>query len=258
MKYAGMLLALALIGPAHATETDFNKVVSCMRSSVPPTLQADNFRIEATDKAGSTRVLEGTFFAKRDNDRMSVMLHISSPSTVAGASYLVREKKNRSEDDMYVFLPSVNRVRHVTGAFANGSLLGTDFSYAEVKQIANAFSGSSGKLEGADKIEGHTVDIITLKPPAVTKSPYSSVKAWIDQESCFVLKAEFNVGKYTRKRMTVPASSISRSGKYWYMSHLEMEDLKLGTHTVMRLSGVNSSKEIPAAYFNPATFHLGH
>lgn len=258
MKYAGLLLALVLAGSAQAADPAFQNVMSCMRSSVPPMLQADDFRIESTDKTGNTRVLEGKFYAQRNKNLMRIMLRISSPSTVAGASYLVIEKKNASEDDMYVFLPSVGRVRHVTGAFANSSLLGTDFSYAEIKQISNAFSGASGKLEGTDKIDDRDVSVITLKPQASKASAYSTVKAWVDQESCLVLKAEFNAGSNVRKRMTIPAGSIKPSGKYWYLTHIEMQDLKLGTHTVMQLSDVTSEKAIPVGYFNPATFHLGH
>lgn len=259
MKYLVMLLAITLMGTAaQAADSDFQKVVSCMRASVPPVLQAEHFMIEATDKTGKTRVLEGKFFAKRENDRMRVMLNISSPATVAGASYLVIENKDAIEDNMYVFLPTVNRVRHITGAFANGSLLGTDFSYAEIKQITNAFSGSTGKLIGTDKIDGREVSVITLQPPAAVKSPYSSVQAWVDQQSCYLLKAEFNVGKTVRKRLTVPAESIRQSGKFWYLSQLEMQDLKLGTRTVTRLDGVDSSRDIPSSLFDPATFHIGH
>ena len=257
MKYASLLLAITLIGPAQAADPDFQKVANCMRASVPPILRAENFQIDSTDKTGKTHSLDGKFFAQREKDRLRVMLHISGPATVAGASYLVIEKKDSDEDDMYVFLPSVNRVRHITGGFANGSLLGTDFSYAEVKQISNAFSGSDGKLDGTEKIDGRDTSVITFKPLAATKSPYSTVKSWVDQQSCLVLKAEFNVGSKVRKRLTVPADSIRQVGKYWHVSRLEMQDLKLGTHTLMTLGGIDSSKEIPSSYFNPASFHVG-
>lgn len=257
MKRIGMFLALAIAGQAQAADSDFQKIADCMRANVPPVLRADNFKIESTDKTGKTRSLEGKFFAQREKDRVRVMLHISEPANVAGASYLVLEKKGADEDDMYVFLPSVNRVRHITGGFANGSLLGTDFSYAEVKQISNAFSGADGKLEGTDKIEGRDVSVITLQPVAAAKSPYSSVKTWVDQQSCLVLKAEFNLGKSVRKRLTVPVEGIKQAGKFWHLSQLQMEDLKLGTHTVITLGGVDSSKEIPASYFSPTAFHVG-
>jgi hypothetical protein len=259
MKNAVLVLAaLVFSGAAQAGDAGFDKVMNCMRSSVPPMLQAENFQIESTDKAGATRSLQGKFYAKRDGEKLRVKLYITGPSSVAKASYLVIEKQATSEDDMYVFLPSVNRVRHVTGAFANGSLLGTDFSYAEVKEISNAFSGADGQLEGTDKLDGHDVNVISLKPLATQKSPYKSVKAWVDQKSCFVVKAEFNTGNTVRKRLTVPFDHIKQSGKYWYLSQIGMEDLVKGSRTVMYLDGVDSSKDIPSSNFNPATFHLGH
>jgi hypothetical protein len=257
MKYAVILLALTMMAPVQAADPEFLKTMSCMRASVPPLLRADNFQIESTDRSGVTRLLEGKFFAKREKDRLKVMLHITSPTNVAGASYLVLEGSDTQEDDMYVFLPTVNRVRHVTGSFANGALLGTDFSYAEVKQISNAFTGADGKSEGTDQIDGRKVNVISLEPLRTLRSPYSSVRAWVDQQSCFVLKAEFYVGSTIRKRMTTPGVSIRQSGKYWYQSELQMQDLKLGTHTTMKLQGVDSTKEIPASTFSPTAFHIG-
>lgn len=258
MKYSGMLLAVVLTLPAQAADQNFQKIINCMRASVPLTIRADNFEIEATDKAGATRVLKGKLFAKRDKDRMRVMLQISEPSHVAGASYLVLEQANTREDDMYVFLPSVHRVRHVTGAFANGSLLGTDFSYAEVKQISNAFSGAGGKLEGSDTIDGLAVDFITLNPAKAQNSPYSSVKAWVDRKSCLVLRADFYAGETLRKRLTVPVESLKQSGKYWYLSQMDMQDIKEGSHTTLRVGGVQSGKEISSNSFNPSTFYVGN
>ena len=258
MKYAAILLALTMIGPAQAADPEFQKIMGCMRASVPLLLRADNFQIESTDRSGMTRSLEGKFFAKRDKDRLKVMLRITSPTNVAGASYLVLEGTGTQEDNMYVFLPAVNRVRHVTGSFANGALLGTDFSYAEVKQISNAFTAADGKLEGKDKIEGREANVISLKPLPGLKSPYSSVKAWVDQQSCFVLKAEFYVGSSVRKRMTTPSDGIHQSGKYWYQSELQMEDLKLGTHTIIKLRGVDSTKQIPTSTFSTTSFYVGN
>lgn len=257
-KICMLLLPLALSFSAQAADPAYSKVMSCMRNSVPPVLQAENFRIESTDKAGLSRTLEGKFYAKRDGEKLRVKLYITAPSTVAKASYLVIEKQATGEDDMYVFLPSVNRTRHVTGAFANGSLLGTDFSYAEVKEISNAFSGADGKLVGSETLDGHDVDVISLKPIARQKSPYKSVKAWVDQKSCFVVKAEFSTATAVRKRLTVPFDRIKQSGKYWYLSQITMDDLAKGSHTVMYLDGVDSGKDIPSSNFNPATFHLGH
>ena len=42
-------------------------------------------------------------------------------------------------DGMFVYLPAVKRVRRVTGTFADGALMGTNFSYFDFKQLQNTF-----------------------------------------------------------------------------------------------------------------------
>jgi hypothetical protein len=257
MKRIGILLALVMMGPVQAADQQFAKIADCMRTNYPPIMKANHFEIESTDRSGVMHKLEGKLYAIKEKNHLKVMLHITAPSNVAGASYLVIESGGNQEDDMYVFLPAINRVRHVTGSFANGSLLGTDFSYAEVKQIVNAFSGASGQVQGTEKLDGRDTHVLSIKPLPALKSPYTTVKAWVDTQNCTLMQAEFNSGTTIRKRLTSPADGIKQSGKYWYQSEVSMQDLRSGTQTIMRLSGVDSTKSISSTNFSPATFYLG-
>jgi len=256
MKY-GFLLAMGLALSLPVQAKDAREVFDCMKANIPQTLRIQDVQLDATDRTGGVRSLRGKVYAKREEGLIRVMLRVSEPSNVSGAAYLVRETGQR-EDDMYVFLPAVNRVRHVTGNFANGSLLGTDFSYVEVKLIQNAFTGAAGTLEAAEKIEGHAVDVVSLKPSAGDKAPYSKVKIWVDQKTCVALKAEFLNGETVTKRLTAPGSSLKQSsGKHWYASEMEMRDLKESTYTTLRVTGVTSDMNLGNKPFDPNAFYIG-
>lgn len=253
MKY-GILLALALSLPVHAN--DAQQVFDCMKANIPQTLRIQEIQLDATDRSGGVRSLRGKLYAKREDGLVRVMLRVAEPANVAGAAYLVRETGQR-EDDMYVFLPAVNRVRHVTGNFANGSLLGTDFSYAEVKLIQNAFTGAAGKLEAQEKIDGRDAHVVSLRPARTESAPYSQVKIWVDKKSCVALKAEFFSGDNVRKRLTAAAAGLKQSGKLWYAGEMEMKDLKEGTYTTLKVTGVSSDIDLGSKPFDPSSFHLG-
>jgi len=254
MKY-GILLALAISLPAQAADRA-QEVFDCMRGNIPQTLRIQDIDFSATDRAGGSRTLRGRLYAKREQGLVRVMLRVSEPANVAGAAYLVRETGQR-EDDMYVFLPAVNRVRHVTGNFANGSLLGTDFSYAEVKLVQNAFAGANGKYEGKDKLEQRAVDVVSLHPAGAEASPYSAVRIWVDEKTCVALKAEFYQGETPVKRLVAPAASLQQSGKLWYVSEMEMRDLKESTYTTLKVQGVSSDVDLGNKPFDPNSFHIG-
>lgn len=256
MKY-GLLLAMGLVLSLPVQAKDAGEVFGCMKANIPQTLRIQDIQLDATDRSGGVRSLRGKVYAKREEGLIRVMLRVSEPANVNGAAYLVRETGQR-EDDMYVFLPAVNRVRHVTGNFANGSLLGTDFSYVEVKLIQNAFTGATGTLEAPEKIDGHAADVVSLQTPGTGKAaPYSKVKIWVDQKTCVALKAEFFSGETAVKRLTAPAASLKQSGKHWYASEMEMRDLKEGTYTTLKITGVSSDVNLGNRPFDPNAFHLG-
>ncbi len=258
MKTIATLLLLALALPAHADD-EFQKVYGCMRSNVPEAIRVQEIEFNSTDRSGAVRTLRGKVLAKREDGLTRVVVRITSPSNVSGAAYLVRERANNSEDDMFVFLPGVGRVRHITGAFANGALLGTDFSYADAKLIQNTFTGADGKLEAPSEIEKRPTYVLTLTPTKKMKDPaYSLVRMWLDQKTCVPLKADFYQGDKMRKQLSASASALTQSGKFWYLSQFDMSDLKEGTKTQIKFGNIQGDFKATPTVFEPNSFYQGN
>lgn len=246
----GGLTGLASAGPAE------DKLMACMRANIPATLRIQEFQLSSVDRKGEKRLLMGKLFAKREGELLRAMLKLTSPADLNGASYLIRE--GVKSDEMHVFLPALNRTRRITGGAGDGPLFGTDLSYADIKQVQNAFSGSTPKIEGREKIETRAVTVLGVVPTAESGSRYARIKAWIDDASCMALKVEFMEGATIRKRLTSPAGSIAKSGAYWYVGESTMQDLKLGTRTQLKITGVKSGEDIANRYFDSRNFYLGN
>lgn len=257
MKYAGMLL-LALALPAQAADPEFQKAYDCMRNTVPTVLRAQDIEFNSTDRTGGTRTLRGKLYATRDKGLARISIRITAPANVAGAAYLVRERGGGQEDDMFVYLPGVGRVKHITGAFANGSLLGTDFSYADAKLIQNAFRGANGKLEAPGEIEQRPVNVLSLRPQSPKTSAYSAIRIWVDQQTCIPLKADFYQGGTVRKQLSAPVAGLTPSGKYWFLSQIDMRDLKEGSHTTIKVGSAAAAPELGSGLFEPNSFYQGN
>ena len=259
MKTIATLLLLVLAAPAYAADAEFLKVYSCMRANVPDTIRAQEIEFDSTDRTGGIRVIRGKLTAKREDGLARISIRITAPTNVSGAAYLVRERAGNPEDDMFVFLPGVGRVRHITGAFASGSLLGTDFSYADAKIIQNTFTGADGKLEAASEVDQRPTHVLTLTPTKKMKNPtYSLVRMWLDQKTCVPLKADFYQGDKLRKQLTASASALTQSGKFWYLSQFEMNDLKEGSKTQIKFGNVEGDVKASAAMFDPNGFYKGN
>lgn len=252
-----LLLAALAAAPARADEAA-QKLLDCMRANIPPSLRIQEVELTATDRTKGERTLKGKLFALRDNGLVRAVLRIAEPSDLRGASYLLKETAGSGGDEMYMYLPSLNRVRRITGASADGALLGTDFSYNDVKQLQNAFGGSDVKLEKPDTIDQHPVQVAVLTPKPGQSSRYSRIRAWVDQKSCVALKVDFYEGETVRKELSAPAAGLGKAADYWYVSEATMRDLKEGTQTRLRIVGVTSGAELPTRLFDSHSFYLGN
>ncbi len=256
IRATGMLsLLLVLAAPVQAGP-DEDKLMACMRGNIPPTLRIQEFQLTSVDQKGDKRLLTGRLFAKREKELLRAMLKLSAPADVSGAAYLIRE--GVKADEMYVFLPALNKTRRITGGAGDGPLFGTDLSYADIKQVQNAFSGSTPKIEAREKINSRPVTVLGVVPTPGSGSRYSRIKAWIDDASCLALKVEFMEGSTTRKRLAAPASAIAKAGDYWYVNDSTMTDLKLGTKTQLKITGVKSGEDLANRYFDSRNFFLGN
>lgn len=255
---AALLLAPAMAVQAGEAPT-VESVLQCMRANVPQTLQIKEVELTATDRNGGSRRLRGRLYARRESDLLQAMMRIESPSDLAGAAYLLRQREGTAKDEMYVYLPSMAKVRRINGAAVDGSLWGTDLSYGDIRQITGAFANTNARLEKTDTLAQRSVYVLTLQPEAETQagSQITQLHAWVDAKSCIALRVDFSDGQTVRRRLDVAAGDLRQDGRYWYAGTAVMRDLQGGTQTTLKVLGVSADKDLVGRYFNPSTFYVG-
>ena len=252
------LLAL-LCWPLAAIADDpaLDEITRCMRANIPPTVRIQTVEITAWDRDNGERTLKGKLYGTREKEKVRVMMRIEAPSDLAGASYLVREGANA--DEMYLYLPAIQKVRRITGQQLDGQLWGTDLSYNDVKQLQNAFGGANVTLEpGVAPYEGRAVHALSFAPRIEDGSRYRNIRALVDKQTCVTLKVEFTEPAGVRKIVTVQPGDLKQSDAYWYASKAEISDVKNKTRTRVVVTGVSSGDKLAGRYFSPQSFYLGN
>lgn len=254
---AGVLWGLAS-GPLLATDaTSLAAVTDCMRGNIPPTVRVQSFDLRTVDRGGGERILRGRLHAAREDDRMRANLRIDAPADLRDAAYLMRETAD-GRDDMFVYLPALNKVRRILGGTRENPLFGTDFSYNDLRHMQNAFEGANGRLLPAETVDGRPVHVMEMRELDTEAERYTHLQAWVDQESCVALKVEFHDADGVVKRLISPAASLARAGEYWYAGETTMFDLRAGSYTDLTITGVTSGENIAGRLFNPSLFYLGN
>ncbi len=255
MRYLLAVLCWPLA--AIAGDPALDVVTRCMRANIPETVRIQTVEITAWDRVGGERSLKGKLYGTREKDRVRVMMRIEGPPDLAGASYLVRE--GVKADEMYLYLPAVQKVRRITGQALDGQLWGTDLSYSDVKQLQNAFSGAAVTLEPAPAPhEQRGVHALAFTPRPEDGSRYRTVRTLVDKQTCVALKVEFVEPAGLRKVLVVRPADLKQSGTHWYASQAEVRDLKNGTHTQLKVTGVSAGGKLAGRYFSPQSFYLGN
>jgi len=253
-----LLLAMGCWPPAaSAADPALDEITRCMRANIPETVRIQTVAITSWDRAGGERTLKGKLFGTREKERARVMMRIETPADLAGAAYLVREAEK--SDEMYLYLPAVQKVRRLTGQALDGQLWGTDLSYNDVKQLQNAFSGADVVLEpGAPDYEKRAVHALSFTPEPEDALRYRAIRTLVDKKTCVALKVEFHEPAGPRKLMTVQPSDLKQQDGRWYASRAEIRDLKNGTRTRVAVTGVTAGDKLASRYFSPQSFYLGN
>ena len=258
MGWAAALCAVWVAGPLAAQgDGSVEALNACMRANVPETVRVQTFELRAVDRGGGERQLRGRLYAERDDDLVRANLRLDAPADMRDAAYLMRETAD-GRDDMYVYLPALNKVRRIVGGTRDNPLFGTDFSYNDLRHMQSAFSGDDGRLGEDAAVEGRPVRVLEQDNVDDPDQRIVRLVAWVDVETCVALKVDFHDKEGVAKRMVSPAGSLQQSGSHWYAAESVMHDLRAGTHTTLTITGVTSGEDIAGRLFNPQLFYLGN
>lgn len=261
-RWCALLIVLSVTS-AHGQDAA-QTVIECMRANLPGSLRAQKLEFSTSNSIGDTRTLQARLFVTHEPEAggkklLRSMLRLDAPAHLAGAAYLIRETtEDYLRDGMFVYLPSVRRVRRVTGTFADGALMGTDFSYYDFRQLQSAFGDLSATLDRPLEVDGRRAHGLLFKPLPEMETRYSSVRAWVDQQTCVPLRVNFHEGDAIRKQLSSPKATIKQAGSHWYAGEMVMHDLLNDSRTKLKILEVSAGEKISDRYFQPGTFYTAH
>lgn len=256
------LIVLMLAAATAQAQTDAQTVLQCLRDNVPRSLRIQEVELTTVaDGDNKAQTLRARLYAQQEKtehgDQLRAMLRVLSPESLSGAAYLVREAGSYAQEGLYVWLPSVRRVRRISGEFADGALLGTDFSYSDFKLLQGAFSGlAAAKHALPETLAQRPVWLLAFKPEQGVKSSYSEVQSWVDQKTCVPLKMAFYSSGKLKKQLSVPVAALKQADKYWYPSVVEIRDLSVGSTSTVRVQGLVPDDKLAGRHFNPKLFYM--
>jgi hypothetical protein len=217
--------------------------------------RAQTVRVELTDRRGVTRVEETRLQRLREQDgtRRTLVFYLD-PVNIRGTSFLTFDYPVMSrDDDQWLYLPALRKVRRVPAADRGDSFFGTDLSYEEIK--------NDGRPDPADwnftDKGAHTVADVSCSlieglpssPQVASALGFSRARWCIESETLISRRTEYwDLNGNSLKVVTTP--EIRKVAGVWIAVRVIAENLKSGHRTVLSLRDIAVDAPLDSTLFS--------
>jgi outer membrane lipoprotein-sorting protein len=156
-----------------------------------------------------------------------------SPKDVKGTAFLNYTHK-QGDDDQWLYLPALKRVKRISSRNKSGSFMGSEFSYEDIS--SQEVEKYNYKWLRDETYEGNDCFVSERYPVDKKNSGYSRQVTWLDKQEYRVWKVEY----YDRKNMHLKTLTMRNhqqyDGKFWRALELYMVNHQTGKSTLLQFS----------------------
>lgn len=206
-----------------------------------------------TSKRGSERHREIEIRSMTKSGQGKSLVRFHAPADVAGTGFLVLENPDR-EDDQYLFLPALGKVKRITGGQRDQRFMGTDLTYADLES-RNLRKATSRRLPDGEVGKNPTY-VIESVPQSPEDSSYGKTISHIHKTSFVPLKVEFFDKKMEPLKVLTVKRLEKRDGQWIVMDSI-IENSQAGTGTRMTVNSLDLNAKLSDSEFTESALKGG-
>ena len=167
------------------------------------------------------------------------------PRDVRGTALLTHAHIN-SQDDQWLYLPALKRVKRINASRRSGSFMGSEFSYEDMSpQEVEEYSYKYLRDEPC----GELTCTVTEQVPLDRKSGYSRKVVWQDTDELRVWKMELFDRKNSHLKTLTFANYRRYLDRYWRAGEQTMANHLTGASTVLKWTGFRFRTDLDDSEF---------
>lgn len=163
------------------------------------------------------------------------LIRFLAPADVKGTATLMIEHAD-GDDDIWIYLPALKKVRRLVANNKKDSFVGTDFSYGDI--IGHRVDDWTYTLVGGEDVDGatcHVIEAAPKTPDVATNSGYGKRKMWIRADNHVAVKGEYwdTAGAPVKQFAARDVREIDAAEHKFQAFRLEMKNTQTGHSTVI-------------------------
>ncbi len=175
----------------------------------------------------------------KENDLGKMVMEFGTPASIKGTRFLTVENKSGTDDDKWIYLPGLKRVRRIASSDSSSSFVGSDFTYGDME--TREVEDDTHKILGEEKVNGYDCYVLESTPVDSEDAQYAKRVVYITKEHLVPVKAEMYSKKTgeIEKVMTVQGEIKEIQGIDTVFSTI-MKNEETGHSTILRIKEDNS------------------
>lgn len=185
------------------------------------------------NRRGQQRVRHIKSFSKEFGKDSKSITFFLDPADVRNTAFLSFDWDDEmKEDDSWMYLPALRKVKRIAGGDKSGSFMGSDFTYADVQGV-NINWYNYKFLKKSEMVDGHDTWVIESKPKkefkkkVIKETGYLKSNVWIRKDIMMTIKGKFWVKK-GKKIKFLTMANIEKIDGIWTAMKLQMITTKKG------------------------------
>lgn len=210
------------------------------------------------NKAGKTRerdVLryERNYKGEKGFDS-KMLVFFEFPADIRGTGLLVYSYIDpKKDDDRWLYLPALKKIRRIAGESKNEYFMGTDFTYDDIG--GRNIDEDNHKLLGMEEINAvkcYKVESVPVTP----ENLYSKKIAWVIPDKWVVAKVDYYDKKGTLLK-TLTTTDVRNVDGIWTPFHLEMNNFAENHKTILEIKELKYNASIDDNIFTTTNLERG-
>ncbi len=249
MKTTGKLLVLAVLMAfgfgARAQELTGREIVKRAYNLPSGEDQTSQLTMTLINKSGQTRVRKIQQYTKDFGDVEKSIMFFMSPADVKNTSFMNWSYDDDRDDDQWIYLPALKRVKRISSDSKSDYFMGSDFTYDDLGD--RKLDADVHKLLREETIDGQACYVVE----SVSKDEdymYSKTITWIRKDNFVGLKKEFydEDGELLK---ILRIKEVKKISGFWVITHSEMNNVQNNHKTIIQLSNIKINTGVPASKF---------
>lgn len=261
-KYFSAILFTAFSGGGWADNLSAEEVMQLNNSRYLGDTRESLSTLILIDKKGRKRLRSLKTLAVEDKQVERTIVYFQSPSEIKGTSYMSFDWKDTSkEDDSWLYLTSLQKVKRVASSAKSSSFMGSDFNYADINGLDHedfdySFIKENEILNG---VECWVISALPKNTKVISETGYTALTVWIRKDNYIRMRGKMHLKKGNRVKYFTASDFLEIDG-IWRAKTLQMITTKGGKKehaSILKYEDIRHNTKVDLSHFDTQAMQRG-